>query len=183
MYQTTFKLRPMTAMQGFSLIELLVVLMIVGLMSSLVVVALPGSGSAGRPGEAQAGQLAGLLRLGRAEAVVRATPMALMTQLAESDDASDSLHWLMWQGNQWIAAGMEPFQIPGHTDFRWLKPLRRQMNANHTLDNKVPDIVFYPTGEITDFEVQLGEITVQLDDFGNVLVSSDHADHSQGSGV
>ena len=78
---------------------------------------------------------------------------------------------------------MEPFQIPGHTDFRWLKPLRRQMNANHTLDNKVPDIVFYPTGEITDFEVQLGEMTVQLDDFGNVLVSSDHADHSQGSGV
>ena len=77
MYQTTFKLRPMTAMQGFSLIELLVVLMIVGLMSSLVVVALPGSGSAGRPGEAQAGQLAGLLRLGRAEAVVRATPIAL----------------------------------------------------------------------------------------------------------
>ena len=183
MYDVTLKPSPATAMQGFSLIELLVVLMIVGLISSLVIVTLPGAGSAGRPGEKEAGQLAGLFRLGSAEAVIRATPMALSVQREESRSGRVSLHWLTWQEGRWSAADMKVFPIPENVDMQWRKPQQRQTADMSNMTDMVPDVVFYPTGEMTDFEIQLGDMTVQLGRFGKVLVSAESSIGATGPGV
>lgn len=165
---------PALSGQGFSLIELLVVLLIVGLMSSLVVVNLRTNGDSEQAGERQAYQLAALLRLGRAEAIVGATPLGLVQQGDESPQGP-ALSWLSWQGSHWVGSDMKHFPLTPETGMQWLLPSDDQIaRGSHRIDGEeevVPDIVFYPTGEITPFVLRMGEMTVQLDDFGNVQVS------------
>jgi len=171
--------------QGFSLIELLVVLLIVGLMSSLVVVNLRSNGDSEQAGERQAYQLAALLRLGRAEAIVGATPLGLVQQ---GDDSSQgpALSWLSWQGSHWVGNEMKHFPLTPETGMQWLLPSGDQIaRGSHRIagEEVVPDIVFYPTGEITPFVIRMGEMTVQLDDFGNVQVSQQNNVIGAGQGA
>lgn len=165
---------PTLSGQGFSLIELLVVLLIVGLMSSLVVVNLRSNGDSEQPAERQAYQLAALLRLGRAEAIVSATPLGLVQQGDESPQGP-ALHWLSWQGNHWVGNDMKQFPLTPETGLQWLSAsggeVGRRSNQINGDEETAPDIVFYPTGEITPFLLRMGEMTLQLDDFGNVQVS------------
>jgi len=154
-----------------------VVLLIVGLMSSLVVVNLRTNGDSEQAGERQAYQLAALLRLGRAEAIVSATPLGLVQQIEESPHGS-ALHWLSWQGNHWVGNDMKQFPLTSERGLQWLsssggEPGRRSSQINGT-EETVPDIVFYPTGEITPFVLRMGGMTLQLDDFGKVQVSQNH---------
>lgn len=160
--------------QGFSLIELLVVLMIVGLMSSLVVLNLSTDNRSEQPAEITAGQLAGAMRLGRSEAILRTTPMAIYRHQSNPDEPGEKLGWLAWQSGQWVAADMKDFQMPKDMTVQWLKPLASQKprveSASSRQQDIVPAIVFYPTGEITEFALRLGDVTVLLDAFGKVRV-------------
>jgi len=78
---------------------------------------------------------------------------------------------------------MKVFPIPENVDMQWRKPQQRQTADMSNMTDMVPDVVFYPTGEMTDFEIQLGDMTVQLDRFGKVLVSAESSISATGPGV
>lgn len=171
--------------QGFSLIELLVVLLIVGLMSSLVVVNFSGRDNPDEAAASVAGQLSALIRFGRAEAILSSTSMALVLYMAAEHDEetpggshsgrqerADRFGWLAWRNGQWVRTDMKDFSLP--VGMRLMK-LETGVPSSQWANNRpdeIPEVVFYPTGEITEFIWQLGETTIYRDDFGNIQVGS-----------
>lgn len=171
--------------QGFSLIELLVVLLIVGLMSSLVVVNLSGRDHPNDAAASVAGQLAALMRFGRAEAILSSTPMALVLYMGEEHDEemsvgihsgrreqADRFGWLVWRNDQWVQADMKDYSLPVGMSLKKLETGVPSSQWENIRQGEIPEVVFYPTGEITEFTWLIGETTIYRDDFGNIQVSS-----------
>lgn len=169
--------------QGFSLIEMLVVMTIMGLIVSIVTLstgsltAVFGDGD-GSP-ESVADELMTLMAAASSQAMLSGEPMALgFAAPSAAQDEGVAVTWLhygrvaggtlrdrqsMWQPVS-AQAGLYELQLPS-TVASELSIEGEQINAQALADNPgMPVLVFYPTGESTAFHWSLarGEQAVTL---------------------
>ncbi len=158
-------MRPAAAEGGFTLIEIMVVLIIVGLLAALAVLSL-GDSSRQRELENEIRELYLLMQTASEQAVVNNREMGLQFQedgyqfvAYEDDDAS------------WSSSGEHLFRL--RTLPEWLSVMKFIESDSPKLasakDKLLPDIVFFSSGETTPFEL---EFTIDGDsDYTHVIAS------------
>jgi len=141
--------------RGFSLLELLAVLLIVGLMLGLVSFAIGGNDAAEKLRD-NAERFTGIIRLAVDDAVLSGEPLGLSFVPGELDDAW-SFYWLRLRDGQWIPEGAPlqeqhfpegvsvDLQLSGET-YDWTQ-------ARPAVET--PIIIFYPSGESQTFIITL----------------------------
>lgn len=181
--RTRSKIRVQGKVQGFSLIEMLVVMTIIGLIVSVVTVS-TGSLSAvfgGDDGSAEsvADDLMVLMAAASSQAILSGEPMALgFTSSSTAQDAGIAVTWLrygrvaggsvrnrqaMWQPVS-AQTGLRELSLPSVVSSE-LSVEGERIDAQALADNPgMPALVFYPTGESTAFHWSLvqGERVVTL---------------------
>lgn len=138
-----------TGNSGFTLVELLVVLVIVGLLASVVVLTLPGGGDL----RADAQALAARVKLASQESILEGVPTGL--RVTPEGYAFYSLRDGVWS---------EVTSAPAFQRRTWragvaAELMRTANTASTGPDRKVvvPDVVFDPTGMASPFTVSLSE--------------------------
>lgn len=158
-------MRPGTAQGGFTLIEIMVVLIIVGLLAALAVFSL-GDSSRQRELENEVRELYLLMQTASEQAVVNNLEMGLQFL----DDGYQFVAYRDDTGS-WFASGERLFrarELPA-----WLTVTQYIENDSPKLasakDDLLPDIVFFSSGETTPFEI---EFTIDGDsDYMHVIAS------------
>ncbi|MGC8118874.1 type II secretion system minor pseudopilin GspH [Marinobacter sp. VGCF2001] len=138
------------AENGFTLIEILVVLIIVGLLASLAVFNMAGS-SQQRELESQVRELYLLMQTAREQAVLNNLEMGLLLE-------EDGYRFVAFQDadREWKSSGERIFRqrpLPS-----WLTVVPYTENDAPRLasaeDRLRPDVVFFSSGETTPFEIE-----------------------------
>jgi len=158
----------MSNARGFSLIEMLVVMTIMGLIVSIVTLSIGSYSSAGRNTsvDAFADSLVLLMSTASNEAILSGEPLALSFFMsAGTDDEGVSVSWLRYartageslrsRQSVWQPASAET----GLRDLRMPSVISSALSIEGELINLqaladsagVPALVFYPTGETTGF--------------------------------
>ncbi len=144
--------------RGFSLIEMLVVMFVIGIMASAVMLSIDigGSSNSGEVLDEKVEKLLILSSLAEDEAVLTGDPIGLVLNPPHEQDVWQYA-WQRYRGGAWVDAG-EPFsaesfpqnieltlEVEGElVDFPRL--IQDQDDAP-----RLPSIVFYPAGEVTPF--------------------------------
>lgn len=157
--------------RGFTLIEILVVMVVIGLMAAIAVVNL-GGGSQQRELENKSRELFLLMQTASEQAVLNNQELGV--RLEESEDTgNDQYRFLAYDdlNDKWQPQGERLF-APRHMP-RWLvwRPIieddvpklaassNTQNSGDDDQDNPRPDIVFFSSGEITPFELELSNVS------------------------
>lgn len=151
---------------GFTLIEILVVLVVIGLLAALAVMSMGGS-SRTREMENEIRELYLLMQTAAEQAVLNNSEMGLVL-----DD--QGYRFLVWEGQsgKWTSPGEPMFRERGLSD--WITVTRFIENDIPRLasdeDQVRPDVVFFSSGETTPFEL---EFTLGRDDSAMHTIMSD----------
>lgn len=135
---------------GFTLIEIMVVLIIVGLLAALAVFSL-GDSSRQRELENEVRELYLLMQTASEQAVVNNREMGLQFQ-------EDGYQFVAYQDDDasWASSGERLFRL--RTLPEWLTVTKFIENDTPKLasakDELLPDIVFFSSGETTPFEIE-----------------------------
>lgn len=157
---TQGKKRRRTTQTGFTLLEIIVVLLIIGLLVGAVSLSL---GTRERPLEAEAERLAALLRLAGQETLLTSTPTAVGFH-------AEGYRFYQYQDEDWHLLTDGPLR-PRQLDHDFKLELRF-LEDDDTLVNLpylayeddqrlLPRVYFFPGGEITPFELTMGVETVE----------------------
>jgi len=142
--------QPRAAHSGFTLIEILVVLIVVGLLASLAVFTM-GGGSQQRELENEVRELYLLMQTASEQAVLNNLEMGLRLE----DDGYQFVAF-QEQNAEWKASGERIFQPRSFPD--WLVATEYIENDAPKLaseeDRQLPDIVFFSSGETTPFQIE-----------------------------
>ena len=151
---------------GFTLIEILVVLVVVGLLASLAVLTMGGS-SRDREMENEVRELYLLMQTASEQAVLNNTELGLILE-------DDSFRFVAWEdrSGEW--------KVPAEAMFR-LRELPEWLTVTEFIENDTPrlaseedrlrpDVVFFSSGETTPFEL---EFTLGKDDSRMHTIASD----------
>ncbi|MFO7527219.1 MAG: type II secretion system minor pseudopilin GspH [Marinobacter sp.] len=154
-----------TTQRGFTLIEILVVLIVVGLLASLAVFTL-GGGSQQRELENEVRELYLLMQTASEQAVLNNLEMGVRLE-----EGGYQFVAFQDQTAEWKASGEQIFQARAFPE--WLVATEYIENDAPRLasesDRELPDIVFFSSGETTPFQI---EFTVGSDtDYMHVLES------------
>lgn len=154
-----------TTNSGFTLIEILVVLIVVGLLASLAVFTLGGS-SRQRELENEVRELYLLMQTASEQAVLNNLEMGMRLE-----EGGYQFVAFQDQTARWKASGERIFQPGAFPD--WLVATEYIENDAPRLaskeDRELPDVVFFSSGETTPFQI---EFTVGSDtDYMHVLES------------
>lgn len=154
-----------TTNSGFTLIEILVVLIVVGLLASLAVFTLGGS-SRQRELENEVRELYLLMQTASEQAVLNNLEMGMRLE-----EGGYQFVAFQDQTARWKASGERIFQPRAFPD--WLVATEYIENDAPRLaskeDRELPDVVFFSSGETTPFQI---EFTVGSDtDYMHVLES------------
>jgi len=156
--------------KGFTLIEILVVMVLLGLLSGVAVFTL-GSGKLQRELEVEAQRLHTLLRMASEEAILSNSEIGFTIdddhyEFLEYDDEKQT----------WASASvsvLKPRDLP-----EWLAPeFQREgrtkilgKDSSDAKESKKPDMMLLSSGEVTPFSITL---RVQNNDEGGFIISSD----------
>lgn len=155
-----------TRQSGFTLIEILVVLVVVGLLASLAVMSMGGS-SRDRELENEIRELYLLMQTASEQAVLNNTELGLMLE-------DEGYRFVAWeeQSGEWRVPGEPMFRMRGLPE--WVTVTEYIENDTPRLasdeDRLRPDVVFFSSGETTPFEL---EFTLGRDDSRMHIISSD----------
>lgn len=145
---------------GYSLVEMLVVLALVGLLVSMITLSVGLSGNTGQDAERIGVVLEQLLSSASDEAVLRAQPIGLIFVPPRSAGAGRwGLRWASWQQQTWqnlpdLHADRElPEGLVPRLTIDGAELAASDLARIH--ENGMPALVFYPTGESTLFSLQL----------------------------
>jgi len=157
--------RPGTAQGGFTLIEILVVLIIVGLLAALAVFSL-GDSSRQRELENEVRELYLLMQTASEQAVVNNREMGVQFQ-------EDGYQFVAYEddNSRWSASGEHLFRIRTLPEWLTVTPFIENdaPRLASAQDKLLPDIVFFSSGETTPFEI---EFTIEGDsDYMHVIAS------------
>ena len=144
--------------QGFSLVEMLVVVFIIAMASTAVVLTLPEP----RPDtEKHAQALMGDLTQAGRESIMAGEPIALQAE-------QNGYQFLRYREGVWTPLGRSVLFEPGSqaeesttlsvtsiVESRRITPTEEQRRSNVTSSELTPDIVFYPVGEATPAQIVL----------------------------
>lgn len=151
---------------GFTLIEILVVLVVVGLLAALAVMTMGGS-SRDREMENEIRELYLLMQTASEQAVLNNTELGLVL-----DD--EGYRFVAWedQTGEWKIPGEPMFRMRGFPE--WITITEYIENDTPRLaseeDRLRPDVVFFSSGETTPFEL---EFTLGRDDSRMHTIASD----------
>lgn len=151
---------------GFTLIEILVVLVVVGLLASLAVMTMGGS-SRDREMENEIRELYLLMQTASEQAVLNNTELGLILE-------EEGYRFVAWEGQsgEWKVPGEPMFRMRGLPD--WVTVTEYIENDTPRLasddDRLRPDVVFFSSGETTPFEL---EFTLGSDDSRMHTIASD----------
>ncbi|MDX1551593.1 MAG: type II secretion system minor pseudopilin GspH [Marinobacter sp.] len=151
---------------GFTLIEILVVLVVVGLLASLAVMTMGGS-SRDREMENEVRELYLLMQTASEQAVLNNTELGLIL-----DD--EGYRFVAWEdrSGEWKEPGEPMFRLRGFPE--WITVTEYIENDTPRLasegDRLRPDVVFFSSGETTPFEL---EFTLGRDDSRMHTITSD----------
>ena len=142
---------------GFSLLELLVVLVIIGLMSASVVLSLRGPG---QTEESYQETLLGDLN--------QTSKIAIYTGRVHALSVSEAgLHLMVYANREWVV------QRDFTSENVAIDELHIEGAKIELPDAQTPLILFEPTGEITDFELRLNgaaqDVTLTVSDTGALI--------------
>jgi type II secretion system protein H len=127
---------------GFTLLEILLVVLIIGIVSSLLVLSVSTAGIA-RQAQQEAQRLVALMQYARQQAILENRLYGLQLQ-------PHGYQFLVYQNQAWQAAdsaNMGLRRLPQQGRIRWLGP--------PPLDLQQPVIVFSPLGEQDAFQLQI----------------------------
>lgn len=144
------------ALRGFSLIELLVVIFIMGLMIGLVSLSIGGDGPAERLRNT-AGSLSEVMRLASEDAVLSGRAIGFTFQPAVLDEAW-SFYWLaLSEEGVWerLDAPLQEQNLPMGISLDLQLDGERFDSTAPKLANETPVLVFYPSGESQSFILTL----------------------------
>lgn len=140
--------------RGFTLLELLVVLVIVGVILSLAVIRLGDPGGNADTREAQ--RLLARLELARDESVLRGRAIGLAPKgdgyaflIADNED------WQRLDNDRAFAARSLPPGLRLTVSLEGIQPGDAPQRADSDEDGPAPAMVFYPSGEVTPFTAVL----------------------------
>ncbi|WP_081813544.1 type II secretion system minor pseudopilin GspH [Marinobacter sp. HL-58] len=142
---------------GFTLIEILVVLVVVGLLAALAVMTMGGS-SRDREMENEIRELYLLMQTVSEQAVLNNTELGLILE-------DDGYRFVAWedQSGEWKVPGEPMFRLRSFPE--WITVTEYIENDTPRLaseeDRLRPDVVFFSSGETTPFEL---EFTLGRDD-------------------
>ena len=154
--------------QGFTLIELMLVMAILGLIASSVMLTLPGSNRQQNSAQDSAITLQQQLQYAREHAMVRQQPLAL----AFNDNGYE---FLVWQEESWQSfntRGLKPQQTEWPLSWQLLNQDMAELAQNEELNDGVfgsgddseqddeseikrPDVLILPSGEMTAFTLKI----------------------------
>lgn len=148
--------RPSQLAHGFSLIELLVVMAIMGLMVSLVSLSVGGSDGRRDALRDAAASLAGMMSIASSSAILSGEPIGMHWYAPDAMAESGwRLDWSRWINGQWHKD--EVRDLPDGALPAGIEPMLEVEGGPVSLDRaaELPVLVFYPTGETTPFRLQL----------------------------
>lgn len=151
---------------GFTLIEILVVLVVVGLLAALAVMTMGGS-SRGREMENEIRELYLLMQTASEQAVLNNAELGLMFE-------DEGYRFVAWedQSGEWKIPSEPMFRLRGFPE--WITITEYIENDTPRLasdeDRLRPDVVFFSSGETTPFEL---EFTLGRDDSRMHTIASD----------
>ena len=154
--------------KGFTLIELMLVMAILGLIASSVMLTLPGSNRQQNSAQDSAITLQQQLQYAREYAMVRQQPLAI----AFNDNGYE---FLVWQDESWqtfSARGLKPQQTEWPISWQLLSQDMAELAQNEELNEGVfgsgdeagqdddseetqPDVLILPSGEMTAFSLKI----------------------------
>jgi len=135
---------------GFSLIEVLVVVVIVAIMSATVAVSFNG-GDRDRRLRAEALRLAGLLELTRNQAIQRNEEWGLFV-----DESTFSFATFDEANREWVAWEQRPLRETTLENMRLELSVDQQVQLPDNYDEgDVPDLVFFSSGESQRYDLRL----------------------------
>lgn len=160
--------------RGFSLIELLVVMFIIGLMIGAVSLSVNIGGEPAEQIEKEADRLLQFSRLAEERSVLTGEPIGLVI-LPPGKEPVWTYRWQRYRGGQWVEARapLEAVQLPENieislevegqlvnfdrlaTGFERLAGNQDEEDENDRDEPRLPSIVFYPGGEVTPFLLTL----------------------------
>lgn len=141
---------PRPQARGFTLIEILVVIIVVGLLAALAVVNMGGSGQA-REMENEVRELYLLLQTASEQATLNNEEIGL--RLLE-----DGYQFVVFDedNREWVEQGQRLFRPRAFPDWLVLTPLIEEGLPTLAGDEDTlePDLVFFSSGEVTPFELE-----------------------------
>lgn len=151
---------------GFTLIEILVVLVVVGLLAALAVTTMGGS-SRGREMENEIRELYLLMQTASEQAVLNNTELGLILE-------DEGYRFVAWEdrSGEWKVPAEPMFRLRSFPE--WITVTEYIENDTPRLaseeDRLRPDVVFFSSGETTPFEL---EFTLGRDDSRMHTIASD----------
>ena len=148
--------RPSQSPPGFSLIELLVVMAIMGLMVSLINLSVGGSDGRRDALQDAATSLAGMMSIASSSAILRGEPIGMHWYAPDAMAQTGwRLDWSRWINGQWRKEAVR--DLPEGVLPAGIEPMLEVEGGPVSLERaaELPVLVFYPTGETTLFRLQL----------------------------
>lgn len=139
-----------TARRGFTLIEVLVVIVIVAIMSATVAISFNG-GDRDRRLRAEVLRIAGLLELTRNQAIQRNEEWGLFVEESTFSFATfdeESREWVAWEQRPLKETTLENMRLELRVDDQV------QLPDNYD-EGEVPDLVFFSSGESQKYDLRV----------------------------
>ncbi|GAB6142005.1 GspH family T2SS minor pseudopilin variant LspH [Methylosoma difficile] len=141
-------------MKGFTLLEVMIVVVLIGIISSMSLLAM-GSGEQSQWQQQEAERLLELFKLTSQEATVRGSPLAV-------ELCKDGYRFLQFQDEQWQPELHDSLfrqrSLPAKLQLALRinnKPIRLDTLAQTGFNNQQPQIVFTPDGSISPFQIHI----------------------------
>lgn len=141
---------PQTATRGFTLIEVLIVIVIVAIMSATVAISFNG-GDRDRRLKVEVLRLAGLLELTRNQAIQRNEEWGMFV-----DESTFSFATFDEENREWVPWQERPLKETTLEDMRLELTVDEQVELPGNYDEgDVPDLVFFSSGESQRYELRV----------------------------
>lgn len=176
--------RPNKQERGFTLIELMVVILLSAIASSMVVISIGSIGSDKKQLDSTAKSIIAQMQFAMDEALVNQYFIGLKTEVDEGGYIT-AYHWHIYQDEKWqrmeepLKSQSLPETVSGQIimEDQLLEDLmEKSLNSLADENELPPSIIFYPNYEISDFELTLWlkeeteeKITITLDERGELI--------------
>lgn len=157
-------MKPISSVKGFSLIELMVVVLILAFAAAGVRTVFDPNGSLSKQMNQQGDQLYAQMQYALDEALFTLNPLGLViNQDPETGLLTTEYEWYSHNGDTWVKREKPLAGGELKESFTWQiniedEPLEESLDdlLEQEEEELKPQIAFYPSGEVTPFEIEIG---------------------------